>query len=89
MSATLDRITEEVKSLPPEELQQLRATVESLLGQTAEPLLTEDEFERHLAAEGIIAPIPSSDEDDADDDDWEPVTVTGKPLSEMVIEERR
>ncbi len=34
MSATLDRITEEVKSLPPEELQQLRATVESLLGQT-------------------------------------------------------
>jgi len=89
MSATLDRINEEIKSLPPEELQQLRATVDSLLAQTSEPLMTEDEFERHMAAKGFIAPVTSPAEEDEDDDDWEPVTVTGKPLSEMVIEERR
>jgi hypothetical protein len=88
MSATLDKIIEEAKALTPEELQQLRATVDSLLAETAQPLMTEDEFAQHLAAKGIIS-LPESAEEDEGEDDWEPVEVTGKPLSEMIIEERR
>jgi hypothetical protein len=57
-----------------------------------EPALTEDEredeFEQYLAAKGVITLPDPSTEDDAEDE-WEPVTVTGKPLSEMIIEERR
>ncbi len=89
MSATLDKINEEMKALTPSELQQLRATVDSMIGERAVPLMSEDEFEHYLAAKGIIAPVPSPAGEDADEDDWEPVTVTGQPLSEMVIEERR
>jgi hypothetical protein len=64
-------------------------TANDLAAKAEEPLMTEDEFERYLVAKGIIAPVPSPADEDADDDDWEPVMVTGKPLSEMVIEERR
>ncbi|MDQ3253434.1 MAG: hypothetical protein M3R15_05940 [Acidobacteriota bacterium] len=88
MSATLDKINEEMKALTPGELQQLRATVDSMIGERAEPLMSEDEFERYLVAKGVIAPVSSPAGEDADDD-WEPITVTGQPLSEMVIEERR
>ncbi|MDQ3258835.1 MAG: hypothetical protein M3R15_34055 [Acidobacteriota bacterium] len=89
MSTILDKINEEMKALTPGELQQLRASVDSMIGERAEPLMSEDEFEHYLAAKGVIAPVPSSAGEDADDEDWEPVTVTGQPLSEMVIEERR
>ncbi len=88
MSITLDKIIEEVRQLPPDEQRQLREQLNVLV----EPSLTEDEredeFERYLAAKGIITLPEPSPEDDADDN-WEPVTVTGKPISEMIIEERR
>jgi hypothetical protein len=87
MSATLDKIIKEAKELSPEELQQLRTTVDSLLAQTTEPSMSENEFAQRLAAKGIIA-LPEHPADESDDE-WEPVEVTGKPLSEMIIEERR
>ena len=60
-----------------------------MIGERAEPLMSEDEFEHYLAAKGVIAPVTSSAGKDADDDDWKPVTISGQPLCEMVIEERR
>ncbi len=50
------------------------------------PAMSEDEFESYLAAKGIIAEV---EPDDDDDDDFEPITVEGTPLSEMIIAERR
>ncbi len=88
MSATLEKVIEEARALTPVELQQLRALIDSLLAESG-PAMTEDEFEDHLAAKGIIAPIDRSGDEDLGDEDWEPITVTGKPLSEMIIEERR
>jgi hypothetical protein len=87
MSATLDKIIEEAKELSPEELKQLRMTVDSMLAQTAEPLMSENEFAQHLATKGIIT-LPEHPADDADEE-WEPIEVKGQPLSEMIIEERR
>jgi hypothetical protein len=85
MSSTLDKIIEEVRALPPEEQQQLREQLETIIpSQTEEEL--EDALERELAAEGVIS-LPDASADD--DDNWQPVEVTGKPLSEMIIEERR
>jgi len=48
-------------------------------------------FARHLAARGVVSPPePASCEDaEAGFDDYEPVTVEGRPLSEMIIEDRR
>jgi hypothetical protein len=86
MSASLDKIKEEVKALSPDELHQVRELVDSLLTEPAKPQMTEDEFEQYLAAKGVIS-LPELAE--TDDDDWQPIEVTGQPLSEMIVEERR
>lgn len=85
--ATLERVIEEIKALTPAELKQVRQTVEELL-QPAQAQMTEDEFERELIAEGIIAPLEKSG-DKYDFHGYKPIKVGGKPLSEMIIEERR
>jgi hypothetical protein len=90
--STLEKVIEEVKELKPEELQQVREMVDSLLsGPTMRPQMTEDEFERYLAAKGVISiPEPASREMAEDEfAAYKPVTVEGRPLSEMIIEERR
>ena len=53
--------------------------------------MTEDEFAHYLAAKGSISLPEASSREKAEDefDDYEPVTVEGKPLSEMIIEDRR
>jgi hypothetical protein len=91
MSAILDKIKEEMKGLAPEELQEVRELVDSLLSGPATPQMTEDEFERRLAAKGIISlPEPSSRAAAAAGfDDYKPITVEGQPLSETIIEDRR
>ena len=86
MSASLDKIKAEVKALSPDELHQVRELVDSLLTEPAKPQMTEDEFEQYLAAKGVIS-LPEVA--DVDDDDWQPVEVTGQPLSELIVEERR
>jgi hypothetical protein len=89
MSATLDKIIAEAKALTPDELQQLRSLVNSLLsGETPKPHMTEDEFEKYLAAKGVISLPESSNEAGADNDNWQPVEVTGQPLSEIIVEDR-
>ena len=87
MSATLDKIKEEVKTLAPEELQQVRELVDSLLDEQSGPPLSEDQVEQQLAAKGIIS-LPSGPPVGAAARP-RPVQVTGKPVSETIIEERR
>lgn len=87
MSATLDKIKEELKGLAPEELQEVRELADSLLSEPAKPQMTEDEFARYLAAKGVVS-LPEEGVAD-DDEEWEPVEVTGKPLSEIIVEDRR
>jgi hypothetical protein len=93
--ATLENAIKVVSELAPQDLEQLHRTVgEMLHGREAEkekPLMTESEFAEYLAAKGIVTlPQPlSAEELAADDDDWEPIEVTGEPLSQMIIRERR
>lgn len=91
MSSTLDKIKEEMRELQPEELQEVRELVNSLLSEPAKPKMTEEEFARYLAAKGVISLPDASSLAQAEEefDDYEPITVEGKPLSEMIIEDRR
>lgn len=95
MSATLDRIKEELKGLAPEELQEVRELADSLLSEPGSPQMNEDEredaFERELAAKGIISlPDPARrKEAETEFGNYKPITVEGKPLSETIIEDRR
>ena len=48
--------------------------------------ITQDEFDRILFEEGFLANLPNETDEE---DDFEPVEFTGKPISETIIEERR
>jgi hypothetical protein len=86
MSATLDKIIEEVRSLLPEEQRQLIEQLNAILPATEVRAVSEDEVERLLAKQGIInlpAEMPSVTARP------KPIHVSGKPVSETIIEERR
>lgn len=82
----------EIHKLPPEEQRRLRHALASEAGQgSSEPQqpVSEDEIEKILFAKGIIGEIPSLSDYTDEDEDFEPIEVAGKPLSETIIEERR
>lgn len=92
MSATLDKIMAEVRALSPEEQRALREQLNALAEASVTEDEREDEFERELAAEGFIAAAQPLRADEAEIRQYrayQPITVKGQPLSEMIIEERR
>ena len=52
----------------------------------SKPDVSEDEIERQLAQEGLIR-VPTGGERKRSE--FKPIDVAGKPVSEMIIEERR
>jgi hypothetical protein len=92
-----------VKSLSDEQARRLRRQLDLQLAQPKAPAartpakaaapkkkMTEAEFDQHLLKIGLISslPDPALDLDDDDPDD-QPVPITGEPLSETIIRERR
>ena len=86
-TSNLDQVIEEVKALTPDEQRKLRALLGGLLAPA--PRMSEDEFEQHLLAKGIIGEIPPRIIDPTFERNREPVEIQGKPVSEIIIEERR
>jgi hypothetical protein len=86
-TANLDQVIEEVKALTPDEQRKLRELLDRLLAPA--PQMTEEEFERHLLAKGIISEIPPRTVDHIFEQNRKPIEVKGKPVSETIIEERR
>ena len=86
-TSNLDQVIEEVKALRPEEQRKLRELLDDLLAPA--PQVSEEEFERHLLAKGIISEIPPPITDLTPFQNRKLMAVKGTPLSETVIEERR
>ena len=89
MTPNVEKVISEVQSLSNEELRELRERIDKIL---ASPKMTEEEFDRHLLAKGIISKIPPklSDEEIAKIREFKPIEILdGKPVSETLIEERR
>lgn len=82
----------EIQKLPIEEQRQI---LEALTHDTSEGAgkavgpMSEAEFERMLLEKGIITDIPADINVEEEEDDFEPIPVKGKPVSETIIEERR
>jgi len=89
MSTTLDKIIEEVQQLPPDEQRLLREKLNTILPSPPSEDEIEDAFERELAADGFISEARPRITDFSPYRDYKPVKVSGQPLSEMIIEERR
>jgi len=83
-----DKVLEEVKALSPTEQRQLRAILETILAAAPAPM-TEDEFAHKLVEFGIVSEVKPPITDFTAYQNREPVKTTGKPLSEVILEERR
>jgi len=82
----------EIHKLPPEEQRRLLEVLKRDGAGSTKPQhqpITEDEVEQILLAKGIISEIPPLSDYSDEDEDFEPIEVSGKPLSETIIEERR
>ena len=90
MQVTIEQIENEVKQLSREDLRKVRELVDSLLKtEETKPKMSEEEFLKELEAEGFIGKVPPPITDFSRYDNYKPVTVTGEPISEMIIRERR
>lgn len=90
MQVTIEQIENEIKTLSREDLRKVRNIVDSIL-ETKETKLrmTEEQFLKELEAEGFIGKVPPPVTDFSRYDNYQPVTVSGEPISEMIIRERR
>ncbi len=89
MQVTIEQIENEVKQLSREDLRKVRELVDSLLEKKeAKPQMTEEEFEQYLYEKGIIGKPPPPITDFSRYENYEPVKVEGKPVSETIIKER-
>lgn len=90
MQVTIEKINSEFQELSVEDLRKVRELLDSLLEKKeAKPTITEEEFLKELEAEGFIGKVPPPITDFSRYDNYKPVTVTGEPISEMIIRERR
>jgi hypothetical protein len=87
MSTT--EILKEIRRLPLSEKETVFKTLETELQIRDENFADEKELEvdRLLISKGLMREVPSGMTDD--EENFEPIKTTGKPLSEIIIEERR
>jgi len=81
-SADVERIADEIKSLEPAERDRLLALVQS---SDVKRAMTEEEFEEMLLARGVIRSRPTRQPRPP----WTPIVISGPPLSQTIIEDRR
>lgn len=86
-AATVADIVKQIQQLSSDEKQELRTLLDALLAPV--PPLTEEEFHQRLAAEGRLSVPSPEDRSRAAHRPFTPVPISGKPVSETIIEERR
>ena len=82
------KVVGEVKAMSPVEQRQLQAILDMILASAAPPM-TEDEFAHKLVELGILSEVKPPITDFTPYQNRQPITTTGKPLSEIILEERR
>ena len=87
-SAKLDKVLEDVKTLTAAELRQLREVLDRLLA-SVQVQPGEDEFEQQLLHSGVLSEVKPTITDFTPYQNRTPVEARGKPLSEVIVEERR
>lgn len=88
MENTAQEIISTVQTLPVKVQEEIVKTLQQKLNDrhsSAAP--DEDEIEQILLAKGLISEIPLRSADE-DEDSYQPIKVSGKPLSETILEER-
>jgi len=81
-----EKVVEDVKGLTPAEQQQLRVWLDTLC---APAPMTEEAFAYELCEAGLLSEVKPPITDFTPYQHRQPIETTGKPLSEVIIEERR
>jgi hypothetical protein len=93
MSSRVDEIIQQVKLLPPSELNELRQLLQTIMDTATaakpESVMTEHEFEQQMASRGFLRRALPPVTNLPLYQNHQPVEVQGQPLSEMIVEERR
>jgi len=84
---TPQEIIREVQMLPANAQREILDTLSQNVKQSEKQPLTEAEIAQLMLAEGIISEIPEG-WDKPDGEDFEPIEIKGKPLSEIILEDR-
>ena len=88
MNTTAQEIISTVETLPVQIQEEIVRTLQQNLNKrNSPPAPDEDEIEQILLAKGLISEIPPRSED-KDEESFQPIEVSGKPLSESILEER-
>jgi hypothetical protein len=88
METTAQEIISTVQTLPVQMQEEIVRTLQqNLKTRNSSPAPDEDEIERVLLAKGLISEIPPRSKD-KEEETFQPLKVSGKPLSETVLEER-
>ena len=82
---TPQEIVKQVQMLPPQMQREVLKTLTRTVKPNEPP--TEAEIAEMLLAEGIISEIPEG-WNKPDGEDFEPIEIKGKPLSEIILEDR-
>jgi hypothetical protein len=82
----LAQVMEDVKALSAAEQRQLRDWLETVV---APAPMTEEAFAHHLVAVGLLRDVKAPLTDLTPYQHRQPIETTGKPLSEVILEERR
>ena len=86
---TLERAVEVVRALTPAEQGQLRQLMDSWQPpQPGETRAQQQRLAEALLAEGLLTHIPQDAYTEAARDRHEPIPVTGRPVSETLLEDR-
>ena len=85
---TLEQVLEQAKMLTPDEQRQLQKALDALL-ELPHPKTPEERLAQKLLEVGLLSRIPPPITDFSRFENWKPVEVKGKPVSEILIEERR
>lgn len=83
-----DDVVQQVRTLSDEEQRRLRDLLNLWLAAPGSRT-PEAELDRILLEKGVISSIPPGTADVTAYERWMPIEVKGKPLSEVIIEERR
>lgn len=85
-----DQVWQAVQTLTPRQQRRLRKLLDAL-SFMHQPLTPEEQLQLFLLKDGVIdqVPRPLTEADRQAFQEYKPVPIEGKPLSETVIEERR
>jgi hypothetical protein len=92
MATDIEKLIQDLHSLGADELRRLRRAVDERLSNPSELAgtgLQEDEFKRRLVAAGLLNEVRPPVPDPETYRGRTPVPITGKPLSETIVEDRR